>query len=362
MVPLLLLASCPVTILLPASSRIPMTMSFRPFQARPSCLVSGHSKHVFSFCRPRAAQTAAMPGKLPPGIVQWHTLPKKNTKVSSNTASPTAIAPSPSTLSWSWRWCTSTAEGVTLVGAALNVILAVLKLGAGIFAGSASLVADAGHSLSDLITDAVCMLALRLRNERAEALCTLGIGAILCATGIGMSSAAGVALIPLARAGVARGAHLALRGCDVAALVVAIFSVLSCATHPAPPPHLPAHGLIAVNRSALPLPACVLHRREPSTPATHPPPTTVHVVGARGAARHACYPPALPAVGRGSSSASPPPRPVPLPNQEGMALPHHSCRGHTPFSAHAGSQRLPPPLRCALVGRGHRRRGRHTYT
>ena len=118
-------------------------------------------------------------------------------------------------------WCTTTAEGVTLVGAAMNVILAALKLGAGLLAGSASLVADAGHSLSDLVTDAVCMLALRLRNERAEALCTLAIGAILCATGIGMTSAAGVALISLTRAGAARGAHLALRGCDVAALVVA---------------------------------------------------------------------------------------------------------------------------------------------
>jgi len=125
------------------------------------------------------------------------------------------------------RWCTTTAEGVTLVGAAMNVFLAAVKLGAGMVAGSASLVADAGHSLSDLVTDAVCMLALRLRNERAEALCTLAIGAILCATGIGMTSAAGVALISLTRAGAARGAHLALRGCDVAALVVAIFSVLS---------------------------------------------------------------------------------------------------------------------------------------
>lgn len=124
-------------------------------------------------------------------------------------------------------WCTTTAEGVTLVGAAMNVFLAALKFGAGMVAGSASLVADAGHSLSDLVTDAVCMLALRLRNERAEASCTLAIGAVLCATGIGMSSAAGVALISLTRAGAARGAHLALRGCDVAALLVAIFSVLS---------------------------------------------------------------------------------------------------------------------------------------
>ena len=185
-------------------------------------------------------------------------------------------------------WCTTTAEGVTLVGAAMNVFLAALKLGAGMVAGSASLVADAGHSLSDLVTDAVCMLALRLRNERAEALCTLAIGAILCATGIGMSSAAGVALISLTRAGAARGAHLAMRGCDVAALVVAIFSVLSCA---APPPHLLACSLSSVSHAAS---ASATSRHTPvthpsnapqqRTPATHPSSPPRSKVRARGAA------------------------------------------------------------------------------
>ena len=160
-------------------------------------------------------------------------------------------------------WCTTTAEGVTLVGAAMNVILAALKLGAGLLACSASLVADAGHSLSDLVTDAVCMLALRLRNERAEALCTLAIGAILCATGIGMSSAAGVALIPLTRAGAARGCDVAakLRGCDVAALVVAIVSVLSCA---APPPHLLACSPFSRQ------PCCICKRHQPAHPSNAP--------------------------------------------------------------------------------------------
>merc|ERR1740124_1880616 len=212
---LLLLGSCPVAILLPASSRIPMTMRYRPLQ------------------------TAAMPGKLPPGTVQWHTLPTTSGTVSPRAAIAHFAPQDNSTLShqrlaiqscrrpagatrplgMTMRWCTSTAEGVTLVGAVMNVLLAALKLGAGMLAGSASLVADAGHSLSDLVTDAVCMLALRLRNERAEALCTLAIGAILCATGIGMTSAARV---PLAQgqAGVARGAHLALRRCDAAALLV----------------------------------------------------------------------------------------------------------------------------------------------
>ena len=146
-------------------------------------------------------------------------------------------------------WYTTTPEGVTLVGAGMNVFLAALKLVAGMVAGSASLVADAGHSLSDLVTDAVCMLALRLRNKRAEALCTLSIGSILCATGIGMTSAAGMALIAPTRAGAACGAHLAatVRGSQGAALLVAILSVISCAAPPAP---LLACSLSSVSRAA----------------------------------------------------------------------------------------------------------------
>ena len=145
-------------------------------------------------------------------------------------------------------WYTTTPEGVTLVGAGMNVFLAALKLVAGMVAGSASLVADAGHSLSDLVTDAVCMLALRLRNKRAEALCTLSIGSILCATGIGMTSAAGMALISPTRAGAACGAHLAatVRGSQGAALLVAILSVISCAAPPAP---LLACSLSSVSRA-----------------------------------------------------------------------------------------------------------------
>ena len=314
-----------------------------------------------------------MPGKLPPGTVQWHTLPTRSTAASPSNYSPRAaivqsvpkddsavLRPARATrpLGVAMSWCTTTAEGVTLVGAAMNVFLAALKLGAGMVAGSASLVADAGHSLSDLVTDAVCMLALRLRNERAEALCTLAIGAILCATGIGMSSAAGVALISLTRAGAARGAHLAMRGCDVAALVVAIFSVLSCA---APPPHLLACSLSSVSHAAS---ASATSRH---TPVTHPSnapqqrtPVARHAprcghVGQRPA--RLLHAPLCCAAHRGQ--VPPPyPRPEPYPDQEGVALPHHPRRGHAPRRAHAGRQRLPPPLRRALVGRGHRRRGR----
>ena len=91
-----------------------------------------------------------------------------------------------------------------------------------------------------------------------------------------MGSAAGVALVPLARTGVVRGAHFALRGCDVAALVVAISSVLSCAAATSPAPthvafscqscrnsHLAASSLLA--------PRIAANRR---TLVTHSPSTT----------------------------------------------------------------------------------------
>ena len=209
-----------------------------------------------------------MPGKLPPGTVQWRTFPtRSDSSTSPSNYSPRAAivqsvpkdvsaVPRPVRVTRPLGWYTTTPEGVTLVGAGMNVFLAALKLVAGMVAGSASLVADAGHSLSDLVTDAVCMLALRLRNKRAEALCTLSIGSILCATGIGMTSAAGMALISPTRAGAACGAHLAatVRGSQGAALLVAILSVISCAAPPitplAPPAHLLACSLSSVSRAA----------------------------------------------------------------------------------------------------------------
>ena len=48
---------------------------------------------------------------------------------------------------------------VTLCGGAMNLLLA-FKFVAGIVAGSAAMVADAVHSLSDAVTDAVVLLFL----------------------------------------------------------------------------------------------------------------------------------------------------------------------------------------------------------
>ncbi|MCG2779235.1 MAG: cation transporter [Desulfobacterales bacterium] len=53
-------------------------------------------------------------------------------------------------------------RSVTLVGALVNAILVLLKLVAGILGHSQALIADAVHSVSDLFTDAIVLLGLRI--------------------------------------------------------------------------------------------------------------------------------------------------------------------------------------------------------
>ncbi|MDR1977783.1 MAG: cation diffusion facilitator family transporter [Synergistaceae bacterium] len=61
-------------------------------------------------------------------------------------------------------------EGVsiTLIGLAINVILAIGKGTAGILGHSGAMVADAIHSLSDLLTDFAVLLGLRYTNKPAD--------------------------------------------------------------------------------------------------------------------------------------------------------------------------------------------------
>lgn len=84
-------------------------------------------------------------------------------------------------------------SAVTLLGAVVNVLLSLLKLAVGMFSGSASLVADAYHSGSDLLVDAVTMAAVHAPPafERAA---TIAIGGLLAATGGGLVWSASVAL------------------------------------------------------------------------------------------------------------------------------------------------------------------------
>ncbi|KAF4669185.1 hypothetical protein FOL47_002666 [Perkinsus chesapeaki] len=88
---------------------------------------------------------------------------------------------------------------VTWVGLVSNVGLSAFKLGAGLSSGSASLVADAFHSISDLLSDFVTLGTVKLSRRppdknypygygRYEALGSLMVGGMVClaAAGIGM--------------------------------------------------------------------------------------------------------------------------------------------------------------------------------
>jgi cation diffusion facilitator family transporter len=85
-----------------------------------------------------------------------------------------------------------------LVGAAVNLALAGFKLAVGVSARSQALVADGFHSLSDLLTDAVVWVGIKLGrieadhnhpfgHGRIETLASLGVGLALALTGVGLA-------------------------------------------------------------------------------------------------------------------------------------------------------------------------------
>lgn len=82
------------------------------------------------------------------------------------------------------------AEKVTIIGAAVDAVLGILKILAGILANSAALIADGVHSLSDLFTDVMVVVVLRLSHQapdenhpwghaRFETVGTVALGVIL---------------------------------------------------------------------------------------------------------------------------------------------------------------------------------------
>ena len=86
---------------------------------------------------------------------------------------------------------------VTIVGTIVNALLVVLKFVAGILGRSSALVADAVHSLTDFITDIIVLFFVRISGKprddehgyghgKFETFATMIIGAILCATGVGL--------------------------------------------------------------------------------------------------------------------------------------------------------------------------------
>ncbi len=86
------------------------------------------------------------------------------------------------------------AEKVTIIGAILDAVLGVLKILVGVIANSSALIADGIHSLSDLFTDFLVVIVLRLSHRgpdtnhpwghaRFETVGTVILGLLLVAVG-----------------------------------------------------------------------------------------------------------------------------------------------------------------------------------
>ena len=86
---------------------------------------------------------------------------------------------------------------VTLAGSLVNIILVAFKFVAGISGRSAAMIADAVHSLSDLVTDVIVIVFVRISSKpedkghdyghgKYETLATLLIGAALLVVGAGI--------------------------------------------------------------------------------------------------------------------------------------------------------------------------------
>ena len=87
---------------------------------------------------------------------------------------------------------------VTLVGTASNLLLSIIKLIGGIIGNSAALLADAVHSISDLLTDVIVLITLKIGQKpkddnhpyghgKVESLGTTAIGFFVISAGLGLA-------------------------------------------------------------------------------------------------------------------------------------------------------------------------------
>lgn len=120
------------------------------------------------------------------------------------------------------------ARKTTLVSVAVNSVLVVLQIAIGVIAHSQALVADGVHSLADLVSDFVVLLANRhsgakpdadhnYGHSRYETVASLFLGALLIAVGIGMLWRAGTRIADLS----------AIPAIHVSALGVALLVLVS---------------------------------------------------------------------------------------------------------------------------------------
>ncbi|TAM53965.1 MAG: cation transporter [Paraburkholderia sp.] len=116
----------------------------------------------------------------------------------------------------------------TFVSVALNLVLMTLQVAIGVFAHSQALIADGVHSLADLISDFIVLIANRASAEkpdadhnyghrRYETVASLFLGALLVTVGVGMLWRAGTRLASMDN----------IPAVHVSALVVAVLVLVS---------------------------------------------------------------------------------------------------------------------------------------
>ncbi len=123
------------------------------------------------------------------------------------------------------------AKAVALIGLIANIFLTVIKFLAGILGNSSAMIADATHSLSDLLTDIIVFLGFRVADKPADSTHQYGHGKVETL----LAAICGVFLL-LAGIGICAGGikslYLYMTGLSIprpgnAALIAAILSILS---------------------------------------------------------------------------------------------------------------------------------------
>ena len=121
-----------------------------------------------------------------------------------------------------------TAMRVSFVSIAVNMILSVFKLFAGIFANSAAMISDAVHSASDVFSTIVVIIGIKISSkasdkdhpyghERLECVAAIVLATILAVTGLGIGYAALTKIVS--------GEYAALAVPGTLAFVAAIISI-----------------------------------------------------------------------------------------------------------------------------------------
>lgn len=130
------------------------------------------------------------------------------------------------------------ADRVTWIGVAVNLLLSVGKLGVGITAHSSALVADAGHSLSDLVSDFITLWSVNVArlppdedhpygHYKFEAIGSLFLSLTLLATGGSVGLMANKQLMEVLQATTSSASAMPVQLPGPLALVMAGLSILS---------------------------------------------------------------------------------------------------------------------------------------